>query len=192
MDTTTENALIVRCKNRDSEAFRLLVEHYKKQAFAFAFSYLRNADDALNVSQDAFVRAWKAMDGFIEGKSFKAWIMCIVKNLSLNLLEKKRNRRETSLDAAMEESGFDVPGDCDDPLDQLEKDELRRCIWKIVLGLKEEFRDVIVLKHFHDLSYREISESLEIPEGTVMSRLYYARLELKKALEPIVRGVDVP
>jgi len=185
MNTPTDNALILRCKAKDSDAYRVLVERYKKQAFAFAFSYLRNADDALSVSQDAFVRAWRAMDTFLEGRSFKTWLFSIVKNLSLNLIEKKKSLREVSLDRAMEESGYDVADSGLDPLDLVERRELREQVWKAVFGLKDEFREVIILKHFHDLSYREISESLGIPEGTVMSRLYYGRLELRKHLEAL-------
>ena len=187
MNEPTDNALILRCKAKDCDAYRVLVERYKKQAFAFAFSYLRNADDALGISQDAFVRAWRGMDTFMEGRSFKAWLFSIVKNLSLNLIEKKKSLREVSLDRAMEERGYDVADSGPDPLELAERRELCEHVWKAVLGLKEEFREVIILKHFHDLSYREISESLSIPEGTVMSRLYYGRLELGKHLETLTR-----
>ncbi len=186
MNKLSENTLILRCKDRDSDAFRILVERYKKQAYAFAFSYLKNPDDAMNISQDAFVRAWKAIDTFIEGRSFKPWLLSIIKNLSLNLIEKKKNLREISLDSAMEESGFDIPESGSNPHETLEGRETREQVWKAIFCLKDEFREVIILKHFNDLSYSEISETLVIPEGTVMSRLYYARIELKKKLETSV------
>ncbi len=83
----------------------------------------------------------------------------------------------------MEESGFNIPDDSCNPQEHIEADEKHREVWKAVMSLKEEFREIIVLKHFHDLSYREIAESLNIPEGTVMSRLYHARKALKKHLE---------
>ncbi len=188
MNGTSETALILKCKARDKEAFRVLVERYKKQAFAFAFSYLKNADDALSVSQDAFVRAWNAIDTFMEGRRFKPWLMSIVKNLSLNRIEKKKSLRETSLDQAMEESGFDIADTSASPLEIVERKETSEQVWKAVMSLKEEFREIIVLKHFQELSYHEMSEALEIPEGTVMSRLYYARLELKKKLETVSSG----
>jgi len=188
MNSYSDSALIIKCKARDKDAFRVLVERYKKQAFAFAFSYLKNADDALNVSQDAFVRAWNAIDRFMEGKSFKPWLMSIVKNLSLNRIAKTKRLRETSLDQAMEESAFDIPDRGSSPLEKLEQKETNEFVWKAVMCLKDDFREIIVLKHFQDLSYREISEALEIPEGTVMSRLYYARMELKKNLEAVSLG----
>jgi len=188
MNDLPEHALILRCKSGDRDAFRVLVERHKKQAFAFAFSYVRSSDDALNVSQDAFVRAWRAFDTFLDGRSFKPWLFSIVRNLSLNLIEKKKSLREVSLDEAMEESGYDIPDTGDDPLVALERKEVRDAVWRAVMGLKKEFREIIVLKHFQDMSYREIAEAVGVPEGTVMSRLYYARLELKKKLDVVVQG----
>ncbi len=182
MNELTDDMLIIRCKTGDKNAFRILVERYKKQAYGFAFSYLRNAEDALNISQDAFIKVWNAIDTFIEGRHFRPWMFSIVKNLSINLIEKKKHRREISLDEAFEKSGFDIADSSDNPQKILEEKEIRGNIWKAIFDLKDEFREIIILNHFHDLSYHEISETLGIPEGTVMSRLYYARLELKKKL----------
>ncbi|MCE5250129.1 RNA polymerase sigma factor [bacterium] len=185
MSVQAENIIVERCRCRDMGAFRTLVDMYRKQAYGFAFSYLRNADDALNVSQDAFVRAWKAIDTFEKGRSFRPWFFSIIKNLSLNLIEKRKSLREISIDKAMEDSGFDIADDSSDPHDMLEKSETQQQVWKAIMELKNEFREVIVLKHFHDLSYREIADTIGIPEGTVMSRLYHARLALKERLEAV-------
>ena len=186
MNTQTDSILIDRCRNHDLGAYRELVERYKKQAYGFAFSYLRNTEDALAVSQDAFVRAWKAINTFKTGGNFRPWLFSIVKNLSLNLIEKKKSLREVSIDEAMEERGFDIPDRSDNPLELLEKSEIREQVWKAVMKLKPEFREVIVLKHFHDLSYSEIAEAVGIPDGTVMSRLFHARLALRKSLETVL------
>ena len=187
MTELTDTMLILKCKEKDTHAFRILVERYKKQAYSFAFSYLQNADDALNISQDAFIRTWKAMDTFIEGKHFSPWLFSIIKNLSINHLEKKKHLREISLDKAIEENGFDIADSENNPLDALEEKENRQQIWKVIFELKEEFREIIILKHFHDFSYQEIAETLSIPVGTVMSRLYYARLDLKERLKNIIQ-----
>ena len=183
MDTLSDEILVGRCKKRDTGAFRLLVERYKKQSYAFAYSYVRNTDDALSVSQEAFVKAWNAMGSFIEGKQFRPWLFSIVKNLSLNHIDSRKRKKEVSLDAAMEAGSFQAVYEGDDPQVILEKKELHDTVWDAVESLKEEFCEVIVLKHVQDLSYNEIAETLNIPLGTVMSRLYYARLELKKKLE---------
>jgi len=188
MDHVSDSTLIERCKGMDKDAFGILVRRYQKPAYAFAFSYLRNSDDAVTVSQEAFVRAWRAIDTFLAGKSFKPWLFSIVRNLALNLIEKKKSLREISLDSAMEDSGFDVPDKTADQLTEMEDSELKQKVWKAIFSLKDDFREIIILKHFNDLSYREISESLGIPAGTVMSRLYYARAELKEKLEPTVLG----
>ena len=186
MSMQAESVLIEQCRSKNIGAYRILVEQYKKQAYGFAFSYLKNAEDALNVSQDSFIRAWKSIDTFEKGRSFRPWLFSIIKNLSLNLIEKKKNRREVSLDEAMEESGFDIADCSDNPQQALEKKETGDMVWKAVMELKDEFREVIVLKHFQDMSYKEIAETVGVPEGTVMSRLYHARLALKKSLETVV------
>ena len=80
-----DNILIQRCKKRDKDAYCILVERYKKQAYGFAFSYLKNVDDALTISQNAFIRAWNAIKTFEEERSFRSWLFSIIKNLSLNL-----------------------------------------------------------------------------------------------------------
>lgn len=183
----TDSMLIQRCKGRDTEAFRQLVERYKKQAYGFAFSYLKNVDDAFNISQEAFIRAWNAFGSFDETRLFRPWLFSIIKNLSLNLLTKKKRLREVSLDEAMEVSGFDIPSPGGNALDSLTGQETRAQVWQAVMDLKEEFREIIVLKHFEDLTYREIAETLGIPEGTVMSRLYHARLALKGRLTDTVQ-----
>ncbi|MBT4482195.1 MAG: RNA polymerase sigma factor [Candidatus Latescibacteria bacterium] len=187
MTELTDNILILRCKARDSDAFRILVESYKKQAYTFAFSYLKNSDDALNVSQEAFIKVWKYIDTFLENRLFRPWLFGIIKNLSINLINKKKNLGEISLDKAMDESGFDIHDTAKDPLHAVVDKETGQQVWKAVFELKDEFREIIILKHFHDLSYSEIAGTLDIPEGTVMSRLYYARIELKRKLEQVIQ-----
>ena len=183
MSELADSVLIQRCKSRDHDAFRVLVERYKRQAYSFAFSYCKNVDDAFAVSQEAFIRSWNAMNRFEEDRSFRAWLFRIVKNLALNLIAKKKRLSEVSIDAAMEESGFDITDTQPDPLEILEEKERKERVWKAIFRLKDEFREIIILSHFNDLSYREIAETLRIPEGTVMSRLYHARLALKSNLQ---------
>ena len=190
MTEPADNILIQKCKVRDKDAYRVLIERHKKQAYSFAFSYLKNVDDAFNISQEAFIKTWNAINSFEEGRSFRSWLFSIIKNLSINLIIKKKILKEISLDEAMEESSFDIKDTSADPLETLEIKEKRKQVWKAIMGLKEEFREIIILKHFNDLSYREISETLDIPEGTVMSRLYHARLSLKESLESVIKGVD--
>ena len=130
MSGQTESFLIERCRAHDLTAFRELVERYKRQAYGFAFSYLKNADDALTISQDAFVKAWRAIDTFETGREFRPWLFSIVKNLALNLIKRKKSRREVSIDEAMEQSGFGIPDTSDNPQEMLEKNEIRERIWK--------------------------------------------------------------
>ena len=183
MSELTDAVLIQRCKMRDKNAYGVLVDRYKKQAYGFAFSYLKNVDEAFSISQEAFIKAWNAISRFEEGRSFRSWLFSIIKNSALNLIKKKKHLREISLDEAMKESGFDITDSSDDPHEALESKETREQVWRAVFALKEEFREVIVLKHFNDMSYREIAQTLSIPEGTVMSRLYHARIVLRENLE---------
>jgi len=186
MRELSDTILIQKCKVKNKNAYCVLVERYKKEAYSFAFSYLKNMDDAFSISQEAFIKAWNAINGFNEKRSFRPWLFGIIKHLSLNLIAKKKHLREISLDAALEESAFDMADASADPLEVLEIKEKHRQVWRAIMALKEDFREIIVLKHFHDLSYSEISETLSIPEGTVMSRLYYARISLKENLNTVM------
>jgi RNA polymerase sigma-70 factor, ECF subfamily len=166
----------------DIRAFEALVERYKERAYMVALGFVGSHEDALDLSQDAFVRAFRAMGTFRQGAPFYPWFYAILRNACFNHLRKARTRGETSLDAA-QESGFDVADGAPGPGESAERAELRRIVATELRNLDPAHREIIVLRHFEDLSYREIAEVLGCPMGTVMSRLYAARKALGARLE---------
>ena len=177
-----EKACIQAAVKGDRAAFGKLVREYQRRAYAVAYSFVRNRDDALELSQDAFVCAYKAMDQFNADMPFYPWLYRIVRNTSLNHLKRKRRRGESSLDG-MRTSGYDVVDGGPGPEAAAGQDELKRAIQRALTYLTPDQQEILRLRHFLELSYAEIAECLEIPQGTVMSRLHAARKNLRKTIE---------
>lgn len=168
----------------DRKAFGQLVRAYQRRAYAAAYSLVGNRDDALELSQDAFVKAFKAMKRFDLNMPFYPWLHRIVRNTSLNHIKKKKRRGESSLDEMME-SGFDAHDPAHRPDDCATREELLKHIQRAMEQLTPEQQEILRLRHFMELSYGEIAASLDIPQGTVMSRLHGARKKLRSAVESL-------
>ena len=167
-----EDELIGRCLAGDSSAFEPLVERYHRPLFRVAARFLGDRDQAQDVTQTAFLKAYQALATCDRGRRFFSWIYRIVVNECLNTL---RARRPTQ---ALHES-MAAPGTEADPI---EADETRQRVRRALLQLPEAQRDVIVLRHFTELSYGQIAVALGIPEKTVKSRLFSARQRLCELL----------
>ena len=181
-ETFNEKAALIAARNGDRAAFGKLVTAYQRRAYAIAYSYVKNRDDALELSQEAFVRAYKAIATFDTKMPFYPWLYRIIKNTCLNQIKRKKRRGESSLDAMME-SGYDAVDRARGPNEASELDELKQAIQRAMERLTPDQQEILRLRHFLELSYAEISDCLEIPQGTVMSRLHAARKNLKTALE---------
>ncbi len=166
----------------DRQAFGVLVRRYQRQAYAVAYSFVGNREDALELAQESFARAYKAMDRFDSTLPFYPWLYRIIKNTCLNHLKKRNRRGEVSLEG-MQESGFDVASATESPDNSLHRHDLRAKLSAALATLPGEHREILVLRHFQELSYREIAECLGIPQGTVMSRLHAARKNLRVRLD---------
>jgi RNA polymerase sigma-70 factor, ECF subfamily len=178
-----EHELIERLKQGEKEAFEPLVNHYKKKAYCIALGYVRNSDDALELSQVAFIKAYRSIRHFDSSKNFFPWFYSILRNTCLNHLNARKMRREDGLEDISEGSQQQVFMDVRNPEESFRQAELRRIMGEAILKLKPRDREIILMQHFHELSYSEIAEALDVPIGTVMSRLYNARAALKKLLE---------
>jgi RNA polymerase sigma-70 factor, ECF subfamily len=174
---------IVACQTGNTEAFRFLVEKYKTRAFYSALTFTKNQEDALDISQDAFYRAYRSIKRFDSSKNFYTWFYKILKNLCINHLH--RAERIVHLhDPALDDDPFTlIQNDEKNPEEILEENERSKILWAAINRLKDSDRDIIMLKEFEDMSYQEIADTLGIPLGSVMSRLYYARKKLLKELE---------
>ncbi len=173
------------CQSGNTERYRVLVEKYKVRAFHAALLYAGNRDDALDLSQEAFYRAYKALKSFKPGKNFYTWFYQILRNICINHYHRVR-RRSVPIGEIEEKSGrtFIIPADTR-PDEIFEQTEMRELVWKALNKLSEKDREIIILKEFNALSYKEISEILNIPIGSVMSRLFYSRKKLGELLEAL-------
>ena len=181
-ELTDERDVLSRAKRGDKAAFGTLVSQYQRRAYAAAYALVGNRDDAIDLAQDAFVRAYRAMERFDPRMPFYPWLHRIVRNTCLNHLKRRNRRGETSLDAMMED-GFDARENGHDPHEAALAADQRRAILIAMAGLTAQQQEILRLRHMVELSYTEIAQCLGIPVGTVMSRLHGARKALKEALE---------
>jgi RNA polymerase sigma-70 factor (ECF subfamily) len=178
----TDIEAIKACLSGDRNSFRYIVERYKFRAFNSALMFTGNREDALDLSQEAFARAYRALERFDLNRSFFTWCYQILKNLCINHLQSKRRRRHVSLDDADHHYLQPTVHGSESPDEMMEKSEQNALLWEAINQLDDDDREIILMKEFQDFSYKEISEALHIPIGTVMSRLYYARKKLVKRL----------
>jgi RNA polymerase sigma-70 factor (ECF subfamily) len=179
-----EGAIIERCKRGDREAFASIVQYYMKPAYYLALGYVGRPEDALDLSQDAFVNAFRHIKRFDTSKSFFPWFYSILKNLCMNHLSRRIRRREQSIDQMAEEEGqIAIPVETANPEESVVRKDLQVKIGQALSRLRPKDREIIILQHFQDYSYQEIADFLGIPIGTVMSRLYAARAALRREIE---------
>ncbi len=184
MNLTDEGSIIERCKKGDREAFASIVQHYMKPAYYVALGYVGKPEDALDLSQDAFVNAFRHIKRFDSSKNFFPWFYSILKNLCMNHLNRIRRRKEDSIEEMAEEEGqVSIPIETVSPEESVLRRDLEVKIGEALQRLRPREREIIILQHFQDYSYQEIADLLGIPIGTVMSRLYSARRSLRCELE---------
>ena len=184
-----ERALIERCKRGDIGAFNDLVRKYEKQVYNFAYRLTGNYDDANDVAQDAFLRVFNAIGTFRGDSSFSTWLFRITTNVFLDERKKAKAHPQTSLDEYLELGESSVARQIEDPSPTpeavLEESERALILSKAVGDLPEYQRAMVTLYHTQQKSYEEIAEIMDLPIGTVKSRLNRARLALKEKLSSI-------
>jgi RNA polymerase sigma-70 factor (ECF subfamily) len=171
------------CQLGKTESYRFLVEKYKTRAFYAALLITGNRDDALDLSQEAFFKAFRAIKTFQTGRSFYTWFYRILKNLCINHYKRIKRRNIVFSDADESEGPSLYLSPTANPAEVFEENEMRDLLWKGLMQLKKDDREILILKEFQELSYKEIAEVLNIPVGSVMSRLFYARKKLANILE---------
>ena len=177
LDESAERELIIRAKSGDSGAFSALTRVYIRRVYRAAYAVVKNHADAEDVSQETFVRAYQNIARFDETRPMFPWLYRIARNLCLNRIERV-GKRETE----MPEYDY-FPAVDAGPEETAIASEERERIRRAVSMLPDQHRRIIELSHFQECSYREIADILDIPMGTVMSRLYHARRKLRELLE---------
>ena len=173
MSSDADRELIQNCMKGDRQAYEALLVKYEKPVFNAAYRMLHSSDDASDVTQTVFLKVIENLDKYDPSYRFFSWIYRIALNESINCL-KKQNRLD-----ALEREPADPSGN---PEDITGSDQVSSGMQAALMTIKAEYRTVIVLKHFVDCSYFEISQILAIPEKKVKSRLYTGRQLLKDAL----------
>jgi len=179
--STSDEQLVKAAKKGDMAAFEELVARHRDKIYARAFSMMRNEDEAVDLSQEAWVKSWQRLKQFQGESSFGTWMTRIVINLCLDQLRRRKRQRTESIEEMSEESGGverQMPVVTVNPTERLERGELRKKIDQALGQLSHEHRTVLVLHEFEELEYKEIAKAMDCSIGTVMSRLFYARRKM--------------
>src|SRR3954451_24208648 len=176
-----DDKLVRLAQRGDMLAFEEMIGRHKDKIYARAFSMMRNEDEAVDLSQEAWVKGWQRLKQFQGESSFVTWMTRIVINLCLDQLRKQKRHRSESIEMMEEESGGverQMPVITVNPTERLERAELRQRIDKALAQLSVEHRTVLILHEFEELEYKEIAKRMQCSIGTVMSRLFYARRKM--------------
>ena len=174
MSKDRDIALLNDCKRGDRQALDSLVRRYERPVYNAAYRMLGNPDEAADVAQTVFLKAFENLDRFNPKYKFFSWIYRIAVNESINQL-KKRGRTEPLAET--------LAANTRGPEELMESGRISSELQGVLMSIQEDHRAVIVLRHFSEYSYREIGEILQIPEKTVKSRLFSARKQMKLRLE---------
>lgn len=181
-DDRPDAELVAAFQHGDEQAFTVIVERYKHRLYRLALSVVRNEDDAMDVLQDSLVKAYHGLRAFRQSSTLYTWLYRIVMN---HAIDHVRRRPHVHI-----ESTADLPREIPDPSLSVRPDrellntELRERIFAALDALPPKHRQVIILRELEGMSYKDIAKVLKCSEGTVMSRLFYARERLRHALQP--------
>ncbi|MDO8589171.1 MAG: sigma-70 family RNA polymerase sigma factor [Armatimonadota bacterium] len=184
-----ERAIIQKCKEGMLSAFDRLVEKYEKRVFNFAYRMAGNYDDANDVAQEAFIRVFNSIGTFRGDANFSTWLYRIVTNVYLDERKKAKSHLHTPLDDFVELEENTVTRQIEDtgptPEEIAEQNERYGLLQKAIQSLPDYQRIMVLLYHTESKSYEEIADIMNLPIGTVKSRLNRARLALREKLEPL-------
>ncbi len=184
-DGATDRDIVSRVIDGDVEAFGILVERYQDRIYSAVQNYLSNPDDALDVTQEAFVKAYTKLRGFDANSAFYTWLYRIAVNTAIDSLRRKKSKPTDSLDdSKFSQTGFEPPSKDPktDPLKVATAREQADMLRSAISKLSDKLKSVLVLYDVEGLSQDEVAEILKIPVGTVKSRVSRARAELREIL----------
>ncbi len=187
---TDDLTLVKRVRNGDQRAFKLLVERYQRKVYAVALGMLKDKEEAMDVSQEAFVKVYKYLDHFKGDASFYTWLYRITVNICIDII-----RKRSGMGGEAVEFDETVPMDVSEanigalgsrlgtnPQKSALRRELAEKIQEALAAVPEKHRAILLLREVEGMSYEDLSRTLDIPKGTVMSRLFHARAKVQKIL----------
>jgi RNA polymerase sigma-70 factor (ECF subfamily) len=179
-----DKQLVERVQRGDKRAFDLLTLKYQHKIVGLVGRYIRDADEVMDVTQEAFIKAYRALPRFRGDSAFYTWLYRIAINTAKNhLVSRSRRPPDTDIDVDGEfQADSAVLRDVASPDNQLASDELERTIFKAIDDLPEELRVAVTLREFEGMSYEEIAEVMECPVGTVRSRIFRAREAIERSI----------
>jgi RNA polymerase sigma-70 factor (ECF subfamily) len=185
--------LVTLCKKGDMDAFETLVRKHQKKVFNIAYRMVGHYEEASDITQEAFIAVYKGINKFQEKAKFSTWLYTITINTSKNRLRQLKSRRareQASINDPIRTGNGEITIEprSNEPtiLERLETKEVQEKVQECIDSLEEEFKEVIVLRDIQGLTYGEISEVLNVPEGTVKSRLFRGRESLKERLKRVL------
>jgi len=189
-----DRQLVARAQKGDKRAFDLLVLKYQHRIMSLVYRYVRDLDEVQDVTQEAFIKAYRALPNFRGDSQFYTWIYRIAINTAKNYLV-ARNRRPPSLDVDVDDAEhFDGDfqlKDIDSPQNILFGEELRHIVERAIAKLPEDLRTAVTLREFDGLSYEDIAVAMDCPVGTVRSRIFRAREAIDKQVKAHLNGDEV-
>jgi RNA polymerase sigma-70 factor (ECF subfamily) len=187
---TDDLTLVKRVRNGDQRAFKLLVERYQRKVYAVALGMLKDREEAMDVSQEAFVKVYKYLDHFKGDASFYTWLYRITVNICIDVIRKRAGSggEHAEFDETMpmdvSEANIGALGSRlgTNPQKSALRRELAEKIQEALAAVPEKHRAILLLREMEGMSYEDLSRTLDIPKGTVMSRLFHARAKVQKIL----------
>ena len=187
----TDKQLVERVKRGDKRAFDLLILKYQHKIISLVGRYLRDQDEVKDVTQESFIKAYRALPSFRGDSAFYTWLYRIAINTAKNqLVSRSRRPPDTDIDADDGEfqDNYAVLRDNESPEDVLAMGQMESVIYRAIGDLPEELKVAVTLREFEGLSYDEIAEVMECPVGTVRSRIFRAREAIEKKIAAIENG----
>ena len=180
------DALIVACLDGDQQAWTAIVQRYRRKVFNVAYKFVGRHDEAEDLTQDIFLKIYKALGTFDRRVNFQTWLISISRNLCIDHYRSVRKERET-VDRRVDPSTLTPVAKGPDPLRRLERSDHRLMLRRAMLGLPPTLRSAVLLRDIQEFSYQEIATRLELPEGTVKSRINRGRHELARQIRKLER-----
>lgn len=181
-----EDQLVTRCRAGDQDAFAQVYAQYERQVFRYAYHLLGNREDADDIKQETFLRAYQAIKSFRSESSLQTWLLKICGNLCRDRI-KSWDRRKVVYDSTLRDEQLGASGESEDPLAIVQRNEMTDTIFRVLRGMPEAQRIIIVLHEIEDLNYDEISAILGCSRTSVKLRLFRARRALKERVTSLMK-----